>query len=136
MSGMPGGKRDGRRLSPLRAELPRILVVLGIGFMIIGLVATIALVASDSGCNAATNLSSPGGGPTSGSFCGHAHGFLTVSFLTLVAGAGLLAIGSMILPTLRQRDARRAGTSLPPPLARTDRADSPRSDKSPSSEPG
>jgi hypothetical protein len=98
-----------RPVSLLRAELPRFLVLLGIGFMVIGLIATIALVASDSSCNAGTNLS--GGGPidmSGNAFCGHAHGFEAISFLLLVAGAGMLTIGGLILPTLRTRDARQA----------------------------
>jgi type II secretory pathway pseudopilin PulG len=48
------------------------------------------------------------GVPASGSFCGHAHGFLTISYLILIVGAILIGIGAMILPTLRARDARMA----------------------------
>ena len=48
------------------------------------------------------------GAPASGSFCGHAHGFLTISYLILIVGAILIGIGAMILPTLRARDARVA----------------------------
>lgn len=108
-----------RSASPLREELPRILVLLGIAFMVLGVLATIGLVAGDSSCNAATNLSDAGGVPAPG-FCGHVAGFEAVSFSVLVLGALLVAFGSMVLPTLRERDARRAiapdhaGSPLPP----------------------
>jgi hypothetical protein len=97
----------------LRLQLPRILVMLGIGLLVVGVIATVAFVAADSGCNAITNPTILNGGqisgaPPSGSFCGHEHGFLTISFLTLVLGAVLIGTGSMILPTLRARDARMA----------------------------
>lgn len=97
----------------LRLHLPRVLVLLGIGLFVVGIIATIAFVAGDSSCNAATNPTILNGGqvsgaPTSGSFCGHAHGFLTISYLILIVGAILIGIGAMILPTLRARDARMA----------------------------
>jgi hypothetical protein len=97
----------------LRLHLPRILVLFGIGLFVVGIIATIACVAGDSSCNAATNPSILNGGqvsgaPASGSFCGHAHGFLTISYLILIVGAILIGIGAMILPTLRARDARMA----------------------------
>lgn len=97
----------------LRLHLPRILVLFGIGLFVVGIIATIAFVAGDSSCNAATNPSILNGGqvsgaPVSGSFCGHAHGFLTISYLILIVGAILIGIGAMILPTLRARDARMA----------------------------
>jgi uncharacterized membrane protein len=97
----------------LRLQLPRILVLFGIGLFVVGIIATIAFVAGDSSCNAATNPSILNGGqvsgaPVSGSFCGHAHGFLTISYLILIVGAILIGIGAMILPTLRARDARMA----------------------------
>ena len=97
----------------LRLQLPRILVLFGIGLFVVGIIATIAFVAGDSSCNAATNPSILNGGqvsgaPVSGSFCGHAHGFLTISYLILIVGAILIGIGAMILPTLRARDARVA----------------------------
>jgi len=97
----------------LRLHLPRILVLFGIGLFVVGIIATIAFVAGDSSCNAATNPSILNGGqvsgaPASGSFCGHAHGFLTISYLILIVGAILIGIGAMILPTLRARDARVA----------------------------
>jgi hypothetical protein len=84
----------------LRMQLPRILVLIGIGLFVVGIIATIAFVAGDSGCNAATNPAILNGGqisgaPTSGSFCGHEHGFLSISFLTLVLGAVLIGIGGM-----------------------------------------
>jgi hypothetical protein len=95
----------------LRLQLPRILVMVGIGLLVAGVIAIIAFVAADSGCNAVTNPTIINGGQisgssTSGSFCGHEHGFLTISFLTLVLGAVLIGLGGMILPTLRARDAR------------------------------
>ena len=108
MAAMPRDPRTDELLRQLRQQLPRILVLVGIGLLVAGFIATVAFVASDSGCNAATNLSAPGGSPTNGSFCGHEHGFLTISFLTLIAGAVLIGIGSMVLPTLRTRDARQA----------------------------
>jgi hypothetical protein len=97
----------------LRLHLPRILVLFGIGLFVVGIIATIAFVAGDSSCNAATNPNILNGGqvsgnPASGSFCGHAHGFLTISYLILIVGAILIGIGSMILPTLRARDVRMA----------------------------
>jgi hypothetical protein len=97
----------------LRLHLPRILVLFGIGLFVVGIIATIAFVAGDSSCNAATNPDILNGGqvsgaPASGSFCGHAHGFLTISYLILIVGAILIGIGAMILPTLRARDARMA----------------------------
>jgi uncharacterized membrane protein len=97
----------------LRLHLPRILVLFGIGLFVVGIIATIAFVAGDSSCNAATNPSILNGGqvsgaPASGSFCGHAHGFLTISYVILIVGAILIGIGAMILPTLRARDARMA----------------------------
>jgi hypothetical protein len=97
----------------LRLHLPRILVLFGIGLFVVGIIATIAFVAGDSSCNAATNPNILNGGqvagtPASGSFCGHAHGFLTISYLILIVGAILIGIGAMILPTLRARDARMA----------------------------
>jgi hypothetical protein len=97
----------------LRLHLPRILVLFGIGLFVVGIIATIAFVAGDSSCNAATNPSILNGGqvsgaPASGSFCGHAHGFLTISYLILIIGAILIGNGAMILPTLRARDARMA----------------------------
>jgi hypothetical protein len=108
--------RDPRReemVRQLRLHLPRVLVLLGIGLFVVGIIATIAFVAGDSSCNAATNPTILNGGqvsgaPTSGSFCGHAHGFLTISYLILIVGAILIGIGAMILPTLRARDARMA----------------------------
>jgi uncharacterized membrane protein len=97
----------------LRLHLPRMLVLFGIGLFVVGIIATIAFVAGDSSCNAATNPNILNGGqvtgpPASGSFCGHAHGFLTISYLILIVGAILIGIGAMILPTLRARDARTA----------------------------
>jgi hypothetical protein len=97
----------------LRQQLPRILVLVGIGLMVLGIAVTIGFVAGDSGCNAVTNQSVIFGGATSvgssgGSFCGHAGGFLAIGFTTLVIGAILIAFGAMILPTLRSRDARLA----------------------------
>jgi hypothetical protein len=97
----------------LRLHLPRILVLVGISLFLVGIIATIAFVAGDSSCNAATNPNILNGGqvagaPASGSFCGHAHGFLTISYLILIVGAILIGIGAMILPTLRARDARMA----------------------------
>ncbi len=97
----------------LRLHLPRILVLFGIGLFVVGIIATIAFVAGDSSCNAATNPNILNGGqvsgaPASGSFCGHAHGFLTISYLILIVGAILIGIGAMILPTLRARDSRMA----------------------------
>lgn len=108
-------------MAALRPELPRVLVLLGIGFMILGAVAIIGFVAGDSTCNAATNLSSPGGVPSTGtgSFCGHAEGLLGASFAVLVVGALLLTWGAMVMPTLRARDARRAAAA-PPVAASTD----------------
>jgi hypothetical protein len=108
--------RDPRReemVRQLRLHLPRVLVLLGIGLFVVGIIATIAFVAGDSSCNAATNPTILNGGqvsgaPTAGSFCGHAHGFLTISYLILIVGAILIGIGAMILPTLRARDARMA----------------------------
>jgi uncharacterized membrane protein len=97
----------------LRLHLPRMLVLFGIGLFVVGIIATIAFVAGDSSCNAATNPNILNGGqvtgaPANGSFCGHAHGFLTISYLILIVGAILIGIGAMILPTLRARDARVA----------------------------
>jgi hypothetical protein len=97
----------------LRQQLPRILVLVGIGLMVIGVAVTIAFVAGDSGCNAVTNQSVIFGAPVSvgsrgGSFCGHAGGFLAISFTTLVIGAICVGMGAMVLPTLRARDARLA----------------------------
>jgi hypothetical protein len=85
--------------------------------MILGALATIGFVAGDSTCNGATNLSSPSGGPTTGSFCGHAHGLLTVSFIVLVIGALLVTVGSLVLPILRDRDARQAAAKSPAAVA-------------------
>jgi hypothetical protein len=93
-------------ISPLKAELPRLFVLLGIGLMVVGLIGTIALVASDSSCNSATNLQSLSTSMAASGFCAHADGLLTVGFLTLVVGAALLITGGMVLPTLRTRDAR------------------------------
>lgn len=76
--------------------------------MILGTLAVIGFVAGDTTCNGATNLSSPSGVASTSSFCGHADGFLGVSFAVLVIGALMLAVGSMVLPVLRDRDARRA----------------------------
>jgi hypothetical protein len=96
----------------LRQQRPRIILLFGIGLFVVGIIATIAFVAGDSSCNAATNFSNPSGTPTMGSFCGHEHGFLTISYLTLVLGAVLIGIGGMILPTLRARDARLARVAV------------------------
>jgi hypothetical protein len=97
----------------LRQQLPRILVLVGIGLMVLGIAVTIAFVAGDSGCNAVTNQSVIFGAPVSvgsggGSFCGHAGGFLAISFTTLLIGAILIVWGAMVIPTLRARDARLA----------------------------
>jgi uncharacterized membrane protein len=113
MSGMSRDPRREEMVRQLRLQLPRILVLFGIGLFVVGIIATIAFVAGDSSCNAATNPSVLNGGqvsgaPVSGSFCGHAHGFLTISYLILIVGAILIGIGAMILPTLRARDARMA----------------------------
>jgi hypothetical protein len=113
MSGMSHDPRREEMVRQLRLHLPRILVLLGIGLFVAGIIATIAFVAGDSSCNAATNPSILNGGqvsgaPASGSLCGHAHGFLTISYLILIVGAILIGIGAMILPTLRARDARMA----------------------------
>jgi hypothetical protein len=97
----------------LKAELPRILGLLGAAFMVIGLVGTIVLVATDSSCNSVTSLQ---GGSVAGSgFCGHAHGLLSASFIVLVVGALLLAVGALVLPTLRTRDARQAALDAAQP---------------------
>ncbi len=80
------------------------------GFTVLGAIATIAFVASDSSCNSATNLSS-GVGVAQAGFCGHVQGFETGGFVILAAGAVLLALGSLILPVLRDRDARRAAAA-------------------------
>src|ERR1700733_92117 len=113
MSGMSRDPRREEMVRQLRLQLPRILVLFGIGLFVVGIIATIAFVAGDSSCNAATNPSILNGGqvsgaPVRGSFCGHAHGFLTISYLILIVGAILIGIGAMILPTLRARDARVA----------------------------
>src|ERR1035441_2704725 len=89
MSDMSRDPRREEMVRQLRLHLPRILVLIGIGLFVVGIIATIAFVARDSGCNAATNPAILNGGqisgaPTSGSFCGHEHGFLSISFLTLV----------------------------------------------------
>jgi uncharacterized membrane protein len=110
---MPRDPRREEMVRQLRLHLPRILVLFGIGLFVVGIIATIAFVAGDSSCNAATNPNILNGGqvagaPASGSFCGHAHGFLTISYLILIVGAILIGIGAMILPTLRARDARVA----------------------------
>jgi uncharacterized membrane protein len=110
---MPRNPRREEIVHQLRLHLPRILVLFGIGLFVVGIIATIAFVAGDSSCNAATNPNILNGGqvtgaPASGSFCGHAHGFLTISYLILIVGAILIGIGAMILPTLRARDARMA----------------------------
>jgi hypothetical protein len=119
---MPRQAPTAELVRQIRLQLPRILVVVGIGLFVVGIIATIAFVASDSGCNAITNPTVLNGGqitgtPATGSFCGHEHGFLTFSFLTLVLGAILIGIGSMVLPTLRTRDARlaRERAAAPPP---------------------
>jgi hypothetical protein len=121
---MPRQAPTAELLHQLRLQLPRILVLLGIGLFVIGIIATIAFVAGDSGCNAITNPTVLNGGqisgtPTTGSFCAHEGGFLTISFLTLVLGAVLIGLGSMVLPTLRTRDARlareKADASSAPP---------------------
>jgi hypothetical protein len=114
----------------LRLHLPRILVLLGIGLFVVGIIATIAFVAGDSSCNAATNPNilnggQVGGAPTSGSFCGHAHGFLTISYVILIIGAILIGIGAMILPTLRARDARMAREQAAAGAARAAAASAP-----------
>jgi hypothetical protein len=106
---------------PLRAALPQILIKLGVAFMILGLIITIGFVAGDTTCNAATNLSNPVGAAGS-SFCGHAEGFEALGFIILVVGACMLVFGSMILPTLRARDARlaeaaRAAAAAAEPIA-------------------
>jgi hypothetical protein len=113
MSGMSRDPRQEEMVRQLRLHLPRILVLFGIGLFVVGIIATIAFVAGDSSCNAATNPNILNGGqvsgaPASGSFCGHAHGLLTISYLILIVGAILIGIGAMILPTLRSRDARVA----------------------------
>ncbi|MGP0029364.1 MAG: hypothetical protein ACLPVF_02535 [Acidimicrobiales bacterium] len=116
---MPRDPRTEELIRQVRLQLPRILVLLGICLLVAGVIATVAFVATDSGCNAATNLNSPGGIPTRGAFCGHEGGFLGISFVTLVVGAVLIGLGGMVLPTLRDRDARRArqkaASSTPPP---------------------
>ncbi len=105
--------RQSELVRQLHLQLPRVLSLLGLGLMIVGTIATIGFVATDSSCNSVTNPALVYGGqvagsPSTSSFCGHRHGFLTISFLTLVAGAILLLIGTMVLPTLRSRDARLA----------------------------
>jgi hypothetical protein len=101
-------------LIELKRQLPRVLVLLGLGLFVTGLIATIAFVTTDSGCNAATNLQMANSLPAGSSFCGHEHGFLTLSFLTFLAGAGLIILGGMVLPTLRSRDARIAAAKSQP----------------------
>jgi hypothetical protein len=90
----------------LRTELPRILVSLGVLFMILGVVVIIGFVAGDSSCNANSTLGASASGPAPNGFCAHANGFLAAGFVVLAAGAALLIFGSMVVPTLRQRDAR------------------------------
>jgi hypothetical protein len=97
----------------LRQQLPRILVLVGIGLMVLGVAVTIGFVAGDSSCNAVTNQSVIFGAPvnvapTGGSFCAHEGGFLGISFATVVLGAFLIAWGAMVIPTVRARDARLA----------------------------
>ena len=97
----------------LHLQLPRILALLGIGLMVLGTICNHWLCGHRLRLQFATNPSVVYGGqitgsPSTSSFCGHRHGFLTISFLTLIAGAILLLIGTMVLPTLRSRDARLA----------------------------
>jgi hypothetical protein len=113
MAGVPRDPRTDEMARQLRQQLPRILVLVGIGLMVLGIAVTIAFVAGDSGCNAVTNQQVIFGAPVSvgssgGSFCGHAGGFLGISFSTVVLGAILIAWGAMVVPTLRARDARLA----------------------------
>jgi len=107
--------------NPLHDELPRILRLLGSALMALGALATIGLVAGDTSCNAATNPSATGTVAPAG-FCGHEGGFLGFSFFVLVVGAVMVVVGTMVLPTLRERDARvgareDAHTSTQPPHA-------------------
>jgi hypothetical protein len=89
--------------------------MLGILFMILGVVVVIGFVAGDSSCNANSTLGGSATGPAPSGFCGHAGGFLAAGFVIVVTGAALLILGSMVIPTLRQRDARleEARRSLP-----------------------
>jgi hypothetical protein len=105
---VPAPKRPAGPASILRTELPRILVRVGVLFMILGVVIVIGFVAGDSSCNSNTSFGGTFSGPAPSGFCGHAHGFLAAGFIVLVAGAASLIFGSMVIPTLRQRDARMA----------------------------
>ena len=93
--------------SALYAAPLRLLVLLGVGFMILGVIATIGFVAGDSTCNAATMQNGTAVLAPTGSYCSHSQGFLTASFLILVVGAVCVFLGGLVLPTLRERNARR-----------------------------
>ena len=113
MSGVSRDPRTAELHRQLRLQLPRILVLLGIALLVVGVIATIAFVAGDSSCNAGSNLYSVNGGSYDGlrigsDFCQHEGGFLTITFMTMVLGAILIGMGSMVIPTLRSRDARLA----------------------------
>jgi hypothetical protein len=138
MSGVPRDPRSDEIARQLRLQLPRILVLVGIGLMVLGVAVTIAFVAGDSGCNAVTNQSVIFGGPVSigssgGSFCGHAGGFLAISFTTLVLGAICIGMGAMVLPTLRARDARlaRERAAVATAVAAAEAAEAPESPEEP-----
>jgi hypothetical protein len=96
------------------SELPRQLWIVGTVFFVVGLVVTIILVVTDSSCNAASNLSNMAAGTTSTATCAEQHGGESLSFLVLVVGALMIVVGTMILPVLRDRNARRAANSPPP----------------------
>jgi hypothetical protein len=97
--------------------LPRRMRFAGAILFVAGLLATIVLVATDTRCNAASNLTTMAGDTGSSGSCGGGHTFLTASYFVLVIGALLIAVGGLILPVIRDRNARRAAAAVPPTAA-------------------
>jgi ABC-type enterobactin transport system permease subunit len=118
MSVVSRPKSVSRRKSSLWLELPtRPLLIVGIIMFAIGVALTIILVATDSSCNAASNMSSLAGISGGSASCStEPHRFLDLSFVVMVVGAALIVVGGMFVPVLQQRDARRAAANSPAPV--------------------
>jgi hypothetical protein len=93
--------------------LPRHVVMAGSVLFVLGLIGTIVLVATQTTCNSATNLTAPGGTSISGA-CGLHHSYLDLSYIALFVGAFMIAFGGMLLPTLQAKRIRDWAAKHPP----------------------
>jgi hypothetical protein len=89
------------------------VVIAGAVLFVAGLVATIVLVATQSACNSATNLTAVSPGGISGA-CSQHHSLLAAGYLALFVGACMITFGGMLLPTLQAKRVREWAAKHPP----------------------